>query len=93
MHYVKRTKAKEAFSVTKYMYCAGYKFFEQSPVFEDNCIIFSIEYKAVSKYCLCLHRSSLHFWMKIHYKNYCSSDFNIPLFDVTEMSCANEYIN
>jgi len=52
MHYVKRIKAKEAFSVTKYMYCAEYKFFEQSPVFEDKCIIFSIGYKAVSKYCL-----------------------------------------
>ena len=52
MHYVKRIKAKEAFSVTKYMYCAEYIFFVQSPVFEDNYIIFSIEYKAVSKYCL-----------------------------------------
>ena len=50
MYCVKRIKAKEAFSVTKYMYYAEYIFFVQSPVFEDNCIIFSIEYKAVSKY-------------------------------------------
>jgi len=54
MHDVKRLKAKEAFRVLKHVYCTEYIFFVISPVFEDNCIIFSVGYKAVSKYYLLL---------------------------------------